>query len=338
MRKYLPALSLVLIASLVAEVLPGSAPITHPSLLPFIVLIYGPGALLIRDVVRVRSLTWTSILLLGAAYGVFEEGIALQSLFNPSLYNAASWGHVGGFNIVYAEAVIPIHAIWSALVPILLTDLLFPRLRHVPYCGRLGRVLTGLWYLLGLLLLALLTRFSIAPGYRADRALLGLSAAVALVFILTALRVPSSRLKPFKVGDPPSPWRILLLSAGTAFLWHFLLAGLWRLNSDFALWPFMLAPISISALLLLAGYRYSRRWVAMEGWTDEHWFQLAAGLVIAHSLFGTIIFRNSLRVHGATLALGLAFLVSLYAQQLVVARKTRSSSELAVLRSNRAAT
>jgi len=111
MRKHLPALSLVLIAPLVAEVLPGSAPITHPRVLPCIVLIYGPGALLIRDVVRVRSLGCTSILLLGAAYGILEEGIALQSLFNPSLYNAASWGRIGSVNIVYAEAVIPIHAI-----------------------------------------------------------------------------------------------------------------------------------------------------------------------------------------------------------------------------------
>src|SRR5215472_13954615 len=60
---------------------------------------------------------------------------------------------------------------------------------------------------------------------------------------------------------------------------------------------------------------------------------------IAHEqLFGTIILRNSLRVHGATLALGSAFPVSLYAQQLGGCPKTRSSSELAVLRSNRAAT
>src|SRR5215475_2560979 len=251
MRKYLPALSLVLIAPLVAEVLPGSAPITHPGVLPLIVLIYGPGVLLIRDVVRVRSLGWTSILLLGAAYGILEEGIALASLFNPSLYNAATWGRIGGVNIVYAEAVIPIHAIWSAMVPILLTDLLFPALRHVPYCGRLGRVLTGVWYLFGLLLLTLLTRFSIAPGYRAQPGLIGLSAVFALVLIIAGFRVPSSPLTPFQVENPPSPLRISLLSAGTAFLWHFLLAGLWRLKPEFAVWPFMLAPMLISAVLLL---------------------------------------------------------------------------------------
>lgn len=322
MRKYLPALSLVLIAPLVAEVLPGSAPITHPSVLPFILLIYGPGALFIRDVVRVRSLDWPSILLLGAAYGILEEGIALESLFNPSLYNAASWGRVGSVNIVYAEAVIPIHAIWSALVPILLTDLLFPTLRHVPYCGRLGRVVTGVWYLLGLLLLALLTRFSIAPGYRAQPVLIGLSGAAALVLIIRALRVSNRPFEPFPLANPPGPWRVFVLSTGIALLWHFLLTGLWRLNPKFGLWPFMLAPMLISALLLLAGYRYSRQWVAMKGWTDQHWFSLAAGLVIAHSLFGTMIFTNSLHTRIATLAFGSAFLLALDAQRLVNARKT----------------
>lgn len=327
MRKYLPALSLVLIAPLVAEVLPGSAPISNPSVLPFILLIYGPGALLIRDVVRVRSLGWTSILLFGAAYGILEEGIALESLFNPSLYHAANWGRVGSVNIVYAEAVIPIHAIWSAMVPILLTDSLFPTLRHVPYCGRLGRVLTGVWYVLGLLLLALLTRFSIAPGYRAEPVLIGLSGLAALVLIIVALRVPNRPLKPFLFESPPCPWRIFGLSAGIALLWHVVLTGLWRLNPKFALWPFMLAPMLVSALLLLAGYRYSRQWVAMKGWTDQHWFSLAAGLVIAHSLFGTIIFTNSLPTRIATLAFGSAFLLALDAQQLVIARKTRPPVE-----------
>ena len=322
MRKYLPALSLVLIAPLVAEILPGSAPITHPGVLPFIFLIYGPGALLIRDVVRVRSLSWTSILLFGAAYGILEEGIALESFFNPSLYNAASWGRVGSVNIVYVEAVIPIHAIWSAMVPILLTDSLFPTLRHVPYCGRLGRVLTGVWYVLGLLLLALLTRFSIAPGYHAEPVLIGLSGIAALVLIIEALRAPNRPLKPFLFESPPCPWKIFVLSAGIALLWHFLLTGLWRLNPMFALWPFMLAPMLISAFLLLAGYRYSRHWVAMKGWTAQHWFSLAAGLVIAHSLFGTIIFTSSIPTRIATLAFGSVFLLALDAQQLIIARKT----------------
>jgi len=40
MRRFMDALALVVIAPLIAEILPGSAPITQPGLLPFIVLIY----------------------------------------------------------------------------------------------------------------------------------------------------------------------------------------------------------------------------------------------------------------------------------------------------------
>src|SRR5262245_38659090 len=92
MRRLLPAVVLVGMAFLVAELLPGSAPITQPLLWPFLLLIYGPGALLIRESVRRLDRGWASILLLGAAYGLVEEGLALQSLFNPSLNSAADWG------------------------------------------------------------------------------------------------------------------------------------------------------------------------------------------------------------------------------------------------------
>src|SRR3954452_13751890 len=110
MRRFLPAMVLVVMAFLVAELLPGSAPITQPLLWPFLLLIYGPGALLIRELVRRCDRGWASILLLGAAYGFVEEGLALQSLFNPALYNAADWGaRIFGINGVYAEAAIVIH-------------------------------------------------------------------------------------------------------------------------------------------------------------------------------------------------------------------------------------
>src|SRR5262245_44426122 len=188
MHRLLPAFVLVGMAFLVAELLPGSAPITQPLLWPFLLLIYGPGALLIRESVRRLDRGWTSILLLGGAYGIIEEGLALQSLFNPSLYSAADWGaRIFSVNGVYAEAAITIHAVWSAAVPILFTELLFPDSRAVPYLGRIGFALTGFWYLLGVALLAVLTRFSIAPGYAAPPLHLAVSGFVSLLLAVAAL-------------------------------------------------------------------------------------------------------------------------------------------------------
>jgi hypothetical protein len=87
-----PVLVLVLLAPAVAEVLFGATPITNPGSLLIEVAVYGCGALLIRELVRRRGLGWASILALGVSYGIVEEGLALQSLFNPDLFNAGDLG------------------------------------------------------------------------------------------------------------------------------------------------------------------------------------------------------------------------------------------------------
>ena len=103
--------------------LAGTVPLWQAGNLVFSIPIYGGGALLIREVVRRRRRGWPSIILLGAAYGVVEEGLALQSLFSPMLYGVADWGpQLLGINLTYVEVVIPLHAVWSATVPILLTE------------------------------------------------------------------------------------------------------------------------------------------------------------------------------------------------------------------------
>ena len=138
MGRILPSIVLVSIAFIVAELLPGSASITQPILWPFLLLIYGPGALLIRESVRRRKRGCESVVLLGAAYGFVEEGLALQSLYNPTLYGAADWGaRIFGINGVYAETAITLHAVWSEAVPILLTDC-------CPPIGATGRTWGGL--------------------------------------------------------------------------------------------------------------------------------------------------------------------------------------------------
>jgi hypothetical protein len=110
MRQRLPALVLVFMAPLVAELLAGTTPLGQPLVLAFLLPIYlplyGAGALLMRELVRRSGRGWASMLLLGAAYGFIEEGFASQSLFNPTLYHAADWGaRILGINGVFTESV-----------------------------------------------------------------------------------------------------------------------------------------------------------------------------------------------------------------------------------------
>jgi hypothetical protein len=310
MRKLLPALVLILLAPLIAEVLPGSSPLTRPSLLLFIVLIYGPGALLIRELVRRSGRGWPSILLLGAAYGMIEEGLALQSLFNPNLYHASDWGgRLFGINGVYAEAAIVIHAVWSAVIPILAADLLFPDRRTEPYLGRFGLIVTGVWYLVGVVLLGLLTRFSIAPGYWAPPVLLAFSAFCALVLAAAALFIlPKMALPSRPDRDAPQPWIVLVVIAVSGVIWHFLLAILWRVQPVFAQWPLELVPMLSAMVIAGVVACLVRHWSAAQNWSDVHRLAVVSGAVISHSLIGAAIFAHTTFDRAGVFVLALALL------------------------------
>ncbi|CCH76785.1 conserved hypothetical protein [Nostocoides japonicum T1-X7] len=83
-----PVLLLALIAPLVAEFLLGDVTLASLGALIVFVPLYGAGALRIRKVVRRRHGGWPAIAVLAGAFGLIEEGLATQSLFNPSYAHA----------------------------------------------------------------------------------------------------------------------------------------------------------------------------------------------------------------------------------------------------------
>ena len=100
--------------------------------------LYLPGALLIREAMIRWKKGWATVLLLGAAYGILEEGIALGTLFNtsPVSYgNPTSYGQWLGVSWVWAAEAIPLHMIFSAALPILLLGLALPNTRGKSLLG-----------------------------------------------------------------------------------------------------------------------------------------------------------------------------------------------------------
>ena len=69
-----------------------------------------------------------------------------------------------GINLDYTEVVVPIHAVWSAAVPILLAELLFPARRVEPWLSRVGLVVTTCMYLLGVVIVAFGAHTQLDPG------------------------------------------------------------------------------------------------------------------------------------------------------------------------------
>jgi hypothetical protein len=80
----LAALGLAFLSPLVGEYLLGNISIRDLVAVPFLVPMYGGGALLIRELARRTGRGWPTILVLGLAYGVIEPGVFDGSLFNPS--------------------------------------------------------------------------------------------------------------------------------------------------------------------------------------------------------------------------------------------------------------
>jgi len=86
-KKIKPALVLFLTAPIFGELFSGSSPLNeflNPITFTILSLLYGCGATLVRELVIRWQKGWISIFLLGAAYGIYEEGIMVQSFFDPT--------------------------------------------------------------------------------------------------------------------------------------------------------------------------------------------------------------------------------------------------------------
>ena len=157
MKRALPVLAVLLLAPWVGEFLLGNISVRQLPALLILALLYGCGALLIREVTQRTGRGWPTILLLGAAYGVIEAGIVDQSHVQPVLRRLGLPGDDAGAGLGisawYAWTFVVGHSVWSIAVPIALVELLFPDHARAPWLSRAGLVLTAAGYLAGCLVI-----------------------------------------------------------------------------------------------------------------------------------------------------------------------------------------
>lgn len=78
---------LFFLAPAIGELLSGASPplkFFSPFLFVVLCLLYGSGALVVREITLRCGKGWTTILILGAAYGLVEEGLMVKSLLGPA--------------------------------------------------------------------------------------------------------------------------------------------------------------------------------------------------------------------------------------------------------------
>ena len=247
-----------MLAPSIPELLTGSTPISELVFNPvrFLVgfsldvVLYGSGALLIREFSVYFRKGWASVLLLGAAYGIAEEGFEVHTFFQPSgspVGALGSYGHLFGVNWVWALTLTIFHATYSIALPILLVRLWFPEVKDRRWLRR--RTVT----LLSVLYAGEVVGFgAFAVGHGPSHAALAFFIAVVAVLVGLALWVPRDLLWP-REGPRRLGAKTLALLGATEFLVYFavLIAASTRAVPAVAMACFVVIADSLVVLVLL---------------------------------------------------------------------------------------
>jgi len=276
-----PIVTLFILSPLIAELLFGSTPASRSSQLIFESLFYGSAVLLIRELVRRRSLGWISIIGLGIAFGVIEECLLLQSAFNPSfLGNDLTFGRSLGVNWVWAEYIIGYHAVWSIAIPILLTELIFSQKRAQPWLSKTGIAIACVIYLLSSI--AFYATFVKLTGFTTSWIHYLVAGILALCLILFSVYLPI-KIAFKSTSQTPSPFVAGIIAFVASTIWLILFSLIFKQGAGLKAWIVETAGFLVVINLCL----FISLWVRQE-WKDSHRFYVLSGGLMASMLFGLI--------------------------------------------------
>ncbi len=188
----LAALSLFFLAPFLSEFLLGATTVSRwQGILP-VIMLYGGGILLIREVsVRLGGQIAT-ILLLGLVYGLIEEGILFQTLYHPNILGVDKiGGRYFGVNWLFALWAIGYHAVWSSAVPILLAGRLFPSIRNQSWLSNRGLIVPTVFFLLGSFAIGHFIRTNYISGFQTPAIYLMAEGCIIALLLVAVIRKKS---------------------------------------------------------------------------------------------------------------------------------------------------
>jgi len=260
--------------------------------------VYCGAALLIREVVRRLGRGWVTILLLAIAYAIVEECVILQTSLTPQFFPAGteSFGWAFGVQWSYFVAMLGYESVYAIVLPIALTEILFPARRNTPWLSQRGLAITavifvlasvGVWWLwshVGV------ERYSGSVTISPLNVILGVVAVAALVggtLALRNVRMAAGDVRPVHLRAW-WPWVLGLIA--------FLLGLFWWLLVIFAYLPADTAPGASLLIPIIFGVVWSLltfvtvRWLSgAAGWQDRHRLALIVGASVASMLAGTLV-------------------------------------------------
>jgi len=242
--------------------------------------LYGPGVILIREAKIRWNKGWASVFLLGTAYGIVEEGLALRTLFNPNssvVGNLGVYGHWLGVNWVWTVGLLIFHSVFSIGLPIFVFGLAFPDLKSKSLVSMNGIRVALLALTTDSVLLSILVNYWPAE----IGSLLLFSSVVVILLVVAAKKLPSDFLKPVRAEPRWRPRTFFLI--GSVFFIIPVLAGAIAASAN--LFPPVIMLFDIVASLWILRLVFRSMGTRLN---QAHRVAFAFGLIAPVAVFGLL--------------------------------------------------
>jgi hypothetical protein len=293
-----PALTLMLLAPLIAEVLPGATRVSSLFVLPLEICIWGGGALLARAAVRHFQLGWLNLLLLGFALSIAEEFLIQQTSLAPmmvQIFKGADYARAGGVNYLYLLWALFYEAVLVVVVPVMVTELIYRSRRNNTWVTRTGVIIAIIafliacfpaWFLWTQLVRDKILHIGIYNPPMASIAL-GALAFIALIVLAIGPTRRALAVSPTPLTPPP-PWALFILGAVAGVLWFGLVLLAFRIKPEF---PPHLA-VAGGLIVAAIGCWLVPRFAAHPAWSDAHRMGIALGAMLGTNAINYAGFIN----------------------------------------------
>jgi len=282
-----------LLAPLITEVLPGATRFSSLFVFPIEICVWGGGALLIRYAIRKKQLGWKSMLLMALALSIAEEFLIQQTSIAPMVIHlkGATYARAWGINYVYFLWALIYESVSVVLLPVYLTELIFPERKKDLWISKGGVILFSVLFLLGSFgawftwtQIARVKVFHV-PAYTPTLPLIAAALIVMSFLIFWATRKFPEKSFQSNIKIPAGG--ILMSAAG---LWSVFLYGLVALA--FGIQP-SFSPIIAAAvgfILVIVPIYFLPRWAESPGWNNRHRFSVIFGVMLGSMMISFLGF------------------------------------------------